>query len=116
VAISGLALCLGWYVLAFFTAEVTLACIWLSIGAFFFNFSSPMAYASVIDVSGKHLPLVFGAMNMAGNLGAYALTSLFMSWVAWGGWPFALGLWVLLPLGSLVCWLVLDLSKTLEER
>jgi MFS family permease len=116
VAISGLALCLVWYVLAYFTADVTLACVWLSVGAFFFNFSSPMAYASVIDVSGKHLPIVFGAMNMAGNLGAYALTSLFMSWVAWGGWPFALGLWVLLPVGSLLCWLVLDLSKTLEER
>jgi len=115
VALLGLGFCLFWYAAAYFVTNVYLACVLLAVGSFFFNFSSPAAYALVIDLSGKYLPVVFGSMNMAGNLGAYAMVSLWSGMVAWQGWEFALGVWLSLHGAALLCWLVLDPSKPFGE-
>ncbi|MFQ3649132.1 MAG: MFS transporter, partial [Gemmataceae bacterium] len=115
VAMFGLVLCLGWYLAAYFVADVYLACMLLAAGSFFFNFSSPAAYALVIDLSGKYLPVVFGSMNMAGNFGAYALVSLWSWMVALNGWELALSIWLSLHAVALVCWLLLNPSKSFGE-
>jgi MFS family permease len=115
VAVGGLAVCLIWYVAAWFAPNVHIAGVLLAVGAFFFNFSSPSAYALVIDIGGKHLPVVFGAMNMAGNFGAYAFVTLLMTMVSWGGWEFAFAVWASLHVVALLCWLLLDPSKNIGE-
>ncbi|MGL4550133.1 MAG: MFS transporter [Gemmataceae bacterium] len=115
VAVGGLAVCLCWYVAAWYAADVYVACGLLAAGSFFFNFSSPASYALVIDIGGKHLAVAFGAMNMTGNFGAYIFVT-YLSWmVAAGGWPLAFGVWAMLHVVALVCWLFLDPSKTLGE-
>lgn len=115
VAIGSLILCLFWYGGAWYVSDVYLACGMLAVGSFFFNASSPAAYALVIDMGGKYLAIAFGAMNMVGNLGAWAFVT-YLSWmVDVGGWPLAFGVWAMLHVVALVCWFFLDSSKTLGE-
>jgi ACS family glucarate transporter-like MFS transporter len=116
VAIGSLVVCLGWYAAAWFATDVYVAVFLLATGSFFFNFSSPCAYALVIDIGSKHLPIAFGAMNMVGNLGAAVFTSTIMLMVNAGGWPLAFGVWVLLHVIAIVCWLLLDPSRTIGEE
>ncbi|MFM7152366.1 MAG: MFS transporter, partial [Gemmataceae bacterium] len=80
-----------------------------------FCFSSPCAYALAIDIGGKHLAIVFGLMNMIGNLGAFALVSGISGLVQFGGWPFALGVWLSLHLVAVVCWIFLNPNVVIGE-
>jgi len=48
-----------------------IAVLLISVGSFFAAFAGPCAYTSTIDLGGKHVPVVFGTMNMAGNFGAF---------------------------------------------
>ena len=61
-----------------------------------------------MDLGGRNLATVFGAMNMCGNFGAALFSQLVPEWVDWFGWPAV----VLLVGGSyacgLVCWLFLN--------
>jgi MFS family permease len=108
VAIVSLALCTFFYSLAFLVESVAISAMLLAVGAFVFSFSSPCAYALCLDISGRHLALVFGMMNMAGNIVAWAIVSSFMLLVGVGGWTLALGVWLSLHVGALLCWLFLN--------
>ncbi len=115
IAIFSLASATAIYLGAWFVADVTLAILVLSAGAFFFSFSSPCAYALCIDIGGKNLAVIFGLMNMLGNLGAFAFVSSIMTLVAHGGWELALGFWLALHVIALVCWLFLDPNVVIGE-
>lgn len=108
VAIFSLLSCSVVYALAYLIADVTLSMLVLSIGAFLFCFSSPCAYALSIDIGGRYLAIVFGMMNMIGNLGAYAFVSGIMAMVSFGGWPLAFGVWIGLHVVAIVCWFFLN--------
>ena len=112
VALGSLFVCLAFYIPgAFLVKDVYLTAALFSIGSFFFNFSSPCAYALCIDMGGRHLAVVFGLMNMAGNLGAWAFVTSVMSMVGFGGWPFAFGIWAALHVAAILCWLFLDSER-----
>jgi sugar phosphate permease len=115
VAMAGLIICQVWYALAWFAADVYVACALLAVGTFFFTISSPCAYALVIDIGGKHLALAFGAMNMIGNLGSFAFVTYLSSIVKYGGWELLFAVWVGLHFVALACWLFLDPSKNIGE-
>jgi ACS family glucarate transporter-like MFS transporter len=115
VTLFGLAAAVLVYLTAYFIRDVTLAAVVLAAGAFLFSFSSPCAFAAIMDMSGRHLALVFGLANMLGNLGAFAFVSSVMTLVGWGGWELALGAWLGLHLIAIVCWVFLDPSVTLGE-
>jgi ACS family glucarate transporter-like MFS transporter len=103
------------YLSAYFITDVILAVLVLSAGAFLFCFSSPCAYSLCIDVGGKYLAVVFGLMNMMGNLGAFAFVSSVMTLVGIGGWDFALAVWLGLHLLAAACWLFLDPNVVIGE-
>lgn len=115
VAVASLALAIVLYALAYLIPNVTLATLVLSAGFFLFCFSSPCAYALTMDISGKYLAVVFGLMNMVGNLGATAFTSSVSVLVKWGGWELALGVWLGMHVVALVCWLFLDPNVVIGE-
>jgi MFS family permease len=115
IAIFSLASCTLVYLAAWFVADASMAVLVLSAGAFFYSFSSPCSYALCIDVGGKHLALVFGLMNMAGNLGATVFVSGIMTLVYFVGWQLALSFWLLLHVLALICWFFLDPNIVIGE-
>jgi sugar phosphate permease len=115
LAMASLAAAVGLYLLAYTIASVPLATAVLSLGFFIFCFSSPCAYALTMDISGKHLAVVFGLMNMAGNLGAWVFVSSISALVRLGGWQLLLGVWIYLHLAALVCWFFLDPEIVIGE-
>ncbi|MFO0928048.1 MAG: hypothetical protein U0736_13570 [Gemmataceae bacterium] len=74
------------YLAAYPIENVYLATLVFGIGAFLFTFSSPCAYALTIDVGGRYLAIIFGLMNMIGNLGAWAFVKYLPRIQAVGGW------------------------------
>jgi ACS family glucarate transporter-like MFS transporter/ACS family D-galactonate transporter-like MFS transporter len=115
VAIASLLAAVALYLLAYLIANVTLATLVLSTGFFIFCFSSPCAYALTMDISGKYLAIVFGLMNMAGNLGATVFTSTISALVELGGWELALGVWISMHLAAVACWFFLDPEIVIGE-
>jgi ACS family glucarate transporter-like MFS transporter len=103
------------YVLAYPIGNVYLASVVFGLGVFLFCFSSPCAYALTLDIGGRYLAVIFGLMNMAGNLGAFA----FVSFVPWlrevGGWNLVLLVFVGMHLAAALCWLLLDPNATIDE-
>ena len=74
-----------------------------------------MRYALAIDMGGKDLAVVFGLMNMAGNLGAYAFISFLPRLIQVGGWDLALLVFVALHFVAAACWLFLDPNAQLRR-
>jgi len=103
------------YLAAYLVQDNTLASVVLGMGVFLFSFSSPCAYALAMDISGKHLAVVFGLMNMVGNVGSFAFVSSNMMMVKLGGWELALGVWLGLHLVAIVCWIFLNPDGTIGE-
>ncbi|MCH2126244.1 MAG: MFS transporter [Pirellulaceae bacterium] len=68
------AICLGgcamFIFIAYFVSHPTLAVLVISAGSFCAGLIGPVAYATTIDMAGKHVATVFGTMNMSGNIGA----------------------------------------------
>lgn len=103
------------YLAAYPIENVYLATLVFGIGAFLFTFSSPCAYALTIDVGGRYLAIIFGLMNMIGNLGAWAFVKYLPRIQAFGGWDLALGTFVAMQLAALVCWLFLNPNIVIGE-
>jgi ACS family glucarate transporter-like MFS transporter len=109
VAVASLAGALLCYVIAYPIADIVLASVVMSLGAFLVTFSAPCAYALTLDMGGRHLGIVFGAMNMAGNLGSFAFTWLMPQLKGWTGhWEAGLALFVGMQAVALACWVFLD--------
>jgi ACS family glucarate transporter-like MFS transporter len=108
VAIGSLLASLVCYGLAYGVEDVLGAVLLFSLGSFVTNFASPAAYALTMDLGGKNLGVVFGTMNMAGNLGAWAFTWTLPRLVTRGGWDLGLALFVGMHVVAIVCWLLLN--------
>ena len=85
LAVGSLVACLVLYGFAYLISDATLATLMASAGFFIFCFSAPCAYAVTMDMGGRNLGVVFGAMNMLGNFGAYAFTAVVPRLTAWYG-------------------------------
>jgi MFS family permease len=104
------------YLAAYYSADVRVANGLLSLGYFLVTFASPCAYALTMDMGGRHLGIVFGVMNMAGNLGAMAFTWVFPRLKAWsGGWDAPLALFAALNLIAAAAWLLADPDLVVGE-
>ena len=65
------------------------------------------AYSVAMDLGGRNLATVFGAMNMCGNFGAALFSQVAPEWVDWLGWPAMVLLVGGLYLMGMLCWLPL---------
>jgi MFS family permease len=115
VAILSLLSSVGVYLLAWPIQDVWLAAGVLAFGAFLFCFSSPCAYALTIDVGGKNLAVIFGLMNMIGNLGSAVFVNSVSGLVSLGGWELLFAVWIGMHLAAMACWVFLSPDVTIGE-
>jgi MFS transporter, ACS family, D-galactonate transporter len=100
--------------LCFFAAypAATFGLVWgmivLTAAAFIVSCGNSCGYSAAMDLGGRNLASVFGAMNMFGNFGAFAFSVVGREWAGWFGWKAI----VLLVGGSYLlgclCWLPLN--------
>jgi ACS family glucarate transporter-like MFS transporter len=115
VALFSLLTSLTCYLIAYSISSIGIATAVVSAGAFLFAFSSPCAYALTMDVGGRYLGVVFGIMNMIGNLGAFTFISVISVLVDWGGWELALGCFAGMHVAAAACWVLLDTDIVIGE-
>lgn len=68
------------------------------------SFGNSCGYSVAMDLGGKNLAAVFGAMNMFGNFGAALFPLAIPVWVRWFDWPAAILLTALGYLLGALCW------------
>jgi ACS family glucarate transporter-like MFS transporter len=117
VAIGSLLVATLLYVLAYPIADARLAILVLSAGYLIGSFSAPCAYALTMDMGGRQLGVVFGAMNMAGNFGSWAFVWIVPRLVSWsGGWDLALAVFAGVHVLAAACWMMLNPSGSIGDR
>ncbi len=117
VAIGSLLVCCGCYAVAYLIPNVYAAVVMMSVGAFVAMFSAPCAYALSMDMSGRNLGVVFGAMNMVGNFGAWAFnTGRCLDLKMWSdGWTLPVMVFAGLHLVAALFWLLLNPDGVIGE-
>jgi ACS family glucarate transporter-like MFS transporter len=116
VAIGCLLVGTACYVAVFFLSDARLAVLALSVGSMVSASANPCVYALTMDMGGRNLGVVFGTMNMAGNLGSSAFAWYAPRLVGLGGWDTALAAFAGLHLFAAVCWLFINPNGTIGER
>lgn len=120
-AMAALALC-ALCTLAATGVRSPVAAVWLlALGSLFFGMGSPAAWAVTMDISGKHTPVVFGIMNMSGNLGAFVCPILLGYLIAYikeysADWNLVLYLFVGVYVAGALCWAALNPHRSAVER
>jgi ACS family glucarate transporter-like MFS transporter len=116
VALVSLLLSLLCYVVAYLTLNVEAAVLIASLGVFAMCCSSPCAFALTMDMGGRNLGIIFGAMNMAGGLGAWAFVRFLPRVATAYSWNAALLVFAALHTLAILCWLRLNPNGVIGER
>jgi MFS family permease len=109
--------CAAVILLSFFVIDVNAAIALISLGAFVAGFGGVAGYTVAIDYGGERVGTVFGAMNMAGGIGAM----LFPVTVGWlvsvtGTWNAALFAFGVLMAIDAALWALLNPQGTFSQR
>lgn len=80
----------------------------LFVAAFIVSGGNSCAYSTAMDLGGRNLATVFGAMNMFGNFGAALFSQIAAEWVGAFGWESLVLLVGGCYLCGLICWLPLN--------
>ena len=109
LASVAMATCAALIVLSSFVADVNAAIAIIAAGAFVACFGGVAGYTVAIDYGGERVGTVFGAMNMAGGIGAM-LFPVTVGWLvsATGTWNAALFTFAALMAIDAVLWALLD--------
>ncbi|MBX7168862.1 MAG: MFS transporter, partial [Pirellulales bacterium] len=109
--------CAGCIVVAIFLSSAYAAVAAIGVGAFVGAIGAPCSYAITIDMGGRHVPMVFSVMNMAGNVGAIGFP-VAVPYVlqATGSWVAVLWLFAAMYVAAGLCWLVIDTRGTVFDR
>lgn len=117
VAGFSLLICAAFVAAAYFIQNPMLAVLIISLGMFCSAVGGPCAYSITMDMGGRHVATLFGAMNMIGNLGAMTFiraVPLFREWS--GSWNAVLLLFNGVCLAAAICWLLLNPKGTVFEQ
>lgn len=100
---------------AWFATSPIVAVILLSLGALFAALAGPCAFAATIDIGGRHVPQVFGLMNMSGNFAA-ALCPIAIGWLfeRTENWNLILLLFAAIYVAGAVFWVFVNPSKVIR--
>jgi len=117
VAVTCLSACAALVLVALTIDSAGLAVAVISLGSTFAALAAASGYTITIDMGGRHVPTVFGAMNMVGNFGA-ASFPIVAAWlrVATGNWVAVLVLFAGLYAAAAVFWLLLRPAGTIFEQ
>jgi MFS family permease len=112
-----MATCAALILLSFFVVDVNAAIALISLGAFVACFGGVAGYTVAIDYGGEQVGTVFGAMNMAGGIGAM-LFPVTVGWLvsATGTWNAALALFAALMAIDAVLWALLNPQGTFAQK
>ena len=114
--IFSLASCAVCIFLAYFISDAKSAVLLISCGIFVAQLGGPSAYVVMIEKAGPNTAPLFGAMNMAGNLGAAICPSVVGGLVAWSdNWNLVLFLFAGIYLAASICWVFLDPRGTFTD-
>ena len=104
-----MATCAALILLSFFVVNVNAAIALIALGAFVACFGGVAGYTVAIDYGGERVGTVFGAMNMAGGIGAM-LFPVTVGWIvtATGTWNAALFTFAALMAIDAVLWALLN--------
>ena len=107
VSAGGAVVGVGFFGLAFLVpaGQHVLAVGLLAVASVAAAFGNSCGYSVAMDLGGRNLATVFGAMNMFGNFGAALFPLALPVWVRWFDWPAAILLSALGYLIGAVCWL-----------
>jgi MFS transporter, ACS family, D-galactonate transporter len=87
IAATFLGVCLFAATYAVPEGQATLAVIGLVAAALVVSGGNSCSYSTAMDLGGRNLAAVFGAMNMCGNFGAALFSQVAPEWVKACGWP-----------------------------
>lgn len=109
--------CGGLIFCAYFANSVGVAVALLDLGAFTAALAGPCAYVTTIDLGKKHVPAVFGLMNMSGNLAAAATPPLIgYLFEQTSNWNIVLAIFGAAYLLATVCWGLVDPTRSVEPN
>jgi MFS family permease len=117
LAATGMAACAALIIASWFVRDVNAAIALISVGAFVACFGGVAGYTVAIDYGGDRVGVVFGAMNMAGGLGAM-LFPVTVGWLvsATGTWNAALFTFAAMMAIDSVLWMLLNPRGRFLER
>ncbi len=117
VGLVGMGLSSGIILTASLTADKTTAATLLAVGMAFKDLTLPVAFAVCVDIGRSRAGTVAGAMNTAGQLGAFFLAVLFGKIVTvTGNYDAPLYFISGLLLCSSLLWLVIDPTRSVEQE
>lgn len=94
---------------AWFVQGIGPAVALLALGSFFAALAGPCTFTATIDLGGRHVPQVFGVVNMSGNLAAGATPVLVGELFSrTENWNAVLLLFAVVYLAGAACWLLVD--------
>ena len=101
--------------LAWFVKNTYLAVTLLSLGSLLAAMAGPCATAATIDIGGRHVPQVYGIMNMTGNFAAAACPILVGELFEWtSNWTIVLVVFAVIYLIGSICWALVDGSRQIS--
>jgi len=120
-AVVGLGVCAVCFALATQSDDVYLVVALLSLGCLFAALGGPATWAAGMDLGGRHTAVIFGVMNMAGNVGAYLCPKqvgrLFV-YVETSGASWDLVLWLFAGINAAgaLLWVFVDPRRPVDEE
>lgn len=100
---------------AYWTRTAESAIVLISCGTFFSGVAGPCAFAQTIDIAGRQVSVVFGMMNMLGNIGAAICPPIVTAFAArTQSWSSVLFLFGAIYFAGGVSWLFLDAEQRLS--
>jgi len=99
---------------AWFVTSLPIAIGLLTLGSLFAALAGPCAFSASIDIGGKHVPQVFGLMNMTGNFAA-ASCPILVGWLfsMTENWNLVLVLFAVVYLFGALSWIFVNPTKSI---
>jgi len=108
----------GFLVLSTYLNDPVMATLAIGLASFSNDLVMPGAWATCMDVGGKHAGSLSGAMNMAGNIGG-AISPLAIGYILFwtnNNWNLTFYVSAAIYLGGILCWMFLDPVTPLEKE
>lgn len=114
----GLGVCALCFALATASHDAHFIVAVLSVGSLFAALGAPATWAAGMDLGGKHTPVIFGIMNMIGNIGSYYcpihVGQLFdYIKISSGDWNLVLWLFVGINVAGALAWILVNPRRAL---
>ncbi len=105
------------FVAAYFIHAGPYVCVGLLfVAALFTACGNPCSYSVTIDIGGRFMAVVFGAMNMIGNFGSATLPLVVPPWSRAFGWDAMPLLLALVFFMGMLCWFFVNPNGTVVEE